>query len=48
MNERGVAACSLATLGSDEPLEFFSKEKKCHCVRNIAKLGTNGLTREII
>ena len=47
MNERGVAACSLATLGGDEPLKFFSKKKNCYCVRNIAKLGTNGLTREI-
>ena len=47
LNVRGVAACSLATLGGDKPLESFSQKKNCYCVRNIAKLGTNGLTREI-
>ena len=25
VNEKGVAACSLATLGGDKPLEFFDK-----------------------
>ena len=25
VNEKGMAACSLATLGGDKPLEFFSQ-----------------------
>ena len=46
MNKKGGVACSLATLGGDKPLEFFS-QKKYYWVRNIAKLGKNSLTREI-
>ena len=44
VNEKG---CSLAALGGDKPLDFFSKKKKCYWVRNIATLDKNILTREI-
>ena len=46
MNKKGGVACSLATLGGDKPLEFFS-QKKYYWVRNIAKLGKNSLSHEI-